>query len=567
MKKEWITGSSEQPTGKKISRRDALKGGARLAGAAVLAGSLPRLIEGCRPRSADAGYDIIIKGGLVYDGGLAPPRRADIGIRGGRIEGIGNLAAGAERTIDASRHIVMPGFIDVHTHCDLTFKDSGKLRYLAYVLPSFKGNYNYISQGVTTVVTGNCGNGYMDIDYWYGLADAVGFGTNVSHLVPHGVMREELFGKNQPRELSSGQLGKMKDRIAEQMEKGAAGMSTGLFYFPGFLAPTKEIVDLCTVVRKYGGVYATHIRDESGKRMPGGGFGDLNSVKEAIEIGERAGVPVEVSHLKLHAPFDGSRVEQVLDLIEAARHRGVEVHADQYPYEAWSCPITDELPEEFRVSGGLKEKYKTREGQKEVKKAAERVFADLPPDKIIVSMFEEDEKLEGKTLTQIAEAEGVSPADVFVRLACAEKPPLDIAFAMRDGDVKKIMARDFVITASDGWTVPKGLTKPHPRCYGTFPRKLRKYVLDGKVLGLQAAIRSMTSLPAEKFRIKDRGRIAEGSLADIAVIDLEKITDRATYMDPHQYPAGVDYVIVNGVISVEGGKATGDRAGKCLRRA
>jgi N-acyl-D-amino-acid deacylase len=389
----------------------------------------------------------------------------------------------------------------------------------------------------------------------------------VYHLAPHGKIREDLFGKDQPRELSRPQLDMFKARIAEEMEKGAAGMSTGLFYFPGFLAQTKEIIELCKVVAKYGGLYASHVRDESGKRMPGGGFGDFNSIKEAIEIGERAGVPVEISHLKLHAPFDGSRVEQVLDLIEAARHRGVEVHADQYPYDAWSCPITDELPDEFRVSGAVKEQYKTKEGRMLLEKAAENVFRNLPPDKIFVSMFQEDEKLEGKNLAQIAEAEGISPAEVFVRLACAKKPPLDVAFAMRDDDVKKIMARDFVITASDGWTVPKDLTRPHPRCYGTFPRKIRKYVLDGKILGLSAAIHSMTSLPAEKFRIKDRGKIAKGCFADIAVIDVEKITDRATYMDPHRYPAGIEYVMVNGVLSVAGGNATGDRAGACLLRA
>ncbi len=549
----------------KVSRRDILKSGAQAAGALVLSGALPAFMTSCS-RPGKGVYDILIKGGLVCDGSTALLRRADIGIRQDRIIDIGMLSGSAARVIDAGHCIVTPGFIDVHTHCDETFKLSGIQRYLAYVLPSWKGNYNYLYQGVTTVVTGNCGSGYAHIDPWYAMLDSIGFGTNVYHLIPHGVVREELFGNDQPRQLSSKQLAMMKDRIAAEMEKGTVGMSTGLMYFPGFLTPTEEIIELCKVVRKHGGIYTSHIRDESGSRLPDGSIAVLASVKEALAIGERAEIPVEISHLKICAPFRDVNVEQILELIEKARLRGLEVHADQYPYEASSCEIPALLPNKFIGKGGLKDAYKTQAGRKEVQQAIEVIFSYLPPEKIYISMYKEQKAYEGKNLAEIAHREGVTPSDVYVRMACSDELPLGVYFEMRIDDVKKIMARDYILTGSDGWTVPKGFTKPHPRVYGTFPRKIRKYVLEEKVLSLPAAIRSMTSLPAEKFRIQARGKIDKGYYADIAVIDLEEITDRATYFDPHQYAQGIKYLVVNGVLAIDAGKATGERAGRTLRR-
>jgi N-acyl-D-aspartate/D-glutamate deacylase len=209
-------------------------------------------------------FDTIIKNGTVYDGTMRQPFEADIGVVKDKIAAIGKLSGSAKRTIDARGSVVAPGFIDVHTHCDLTFQKSGLKRYLSYVMPSWKGNYNYLYQGVTTVISGNCGYGYTDTHKWLKMVDSVGFGTNVYHLVPHGMIREELFGTDQSQHLTAAQMAAMQNRIAEELDKGALGMSTGLEYAPGLMATTRELIELSKVVRDKGGIYTTHMRDESG---------------------------------------------------------------------------------------------------------------------------------------------------------------------------------------------------------------------------------------------------------------------------------------------------------------
>lgn len=516
--------------------------------------------------SLDTDLDVIIRNGTIYDGTLAEPYPADIGIRGDKIFAIGKITGRARWDIDAAGLIVTPGFIDVHTHCDLTFQRTGLKRYLAYAMPSWKGNHNYLYQGVTTVVTGNCGYGYTDSDYWLNLVHTIGFGTNVATLVPHGVIRENLFGADQRPELSPRELDALKGRVADEMTKGAVGFSTGLAYAPGWLSPTNELIAIAKVVRNYGGVYATHIRDETGNPTPKGGIGVLDAVSEAIEIGRRAEIPVEISHLKIDAPINNVHPERILDLIEAARREGLSIHADQYPYDAGSTAISILLPNEFVTSTGIQDRYKTKAGRAEIRAAIERVFAYLPPEKTLITMDTAHPSHEGRTLREIAAQEGKSAADCYVDMVCADDVPIGV-FMSQDMDiVRALMPHDYIITASDGWTVPKGMTNPHPRVYGTFPKKIRQFVLTEKRLSLKEAIRSMTSLPAEKFNMQGRGRIAEGNYADIAVIDINTITDRATYLKPHQYAEGISYLLVNGVVAIEKGKATGDRGGRALRK-
>ena len=254
----------------KITRRQFLKHSVHASAAVAGASVLPGTLAGCKNANAHP-YDFIIKNGLVFDGTGNPPVKTDIGIKGDKIAKVGIMDGTAAQVIDAKGLAVMPGFIDVHTHCDLTFIKTGWKRHLSWVMPSWKGNRNYISQGVTTVVTGNCGWGYSDIDQWYNTLDALGFGTNVFHLAPHGVIRQELFGPNQPGELSRAQMTKLSNRIEQEMEKGAVGMSTGLEYAPGMLADPKELTALNRIVAKYGRVYATHIRNESGVTDPSTG--------------------------------------------------------------------------------------------------------------------------------------------------------------------------------------------------------------------------------------------------------------------------------------------------------
>ena len=257
---------------------------------------------------------------------------------------------------------------------------------------------------------------------------------------------------------------------------------------------------------------------------------------------------------------------QVLELIEKARDEGLDITADQYPYAASSTHMASLVPLEFQTSTGLKDEFKTEKGRKEVKEAVEKTFAYLPPDKVLITMYPEKDDYEGKTLKEIADAEGRSPVDSYVEMACEDEAPIGVYFNQDINIVRELMPHDFIFTGSDGFTVPKNMTHPHPRCYGTFPRKIKKFVLDEKLMSLEQAIRSMTSLPAKKFKLKGRGEIAEGNFADIAVIDLEKITDHATFKDPHQYALGVDHLLVNGEISIEKGKATGDRKGKTVKR-
>jgi N-acyl-D-amino-acid deacylase len=549
---------------KNITRREFLDKSVKTTAAVAMTGSLFTLTPGCG-RTSDTDYDLLIKNGTVYDGTLNKPYTADIGIREDKIIAIGKLTQKAVKTIDATGKMVTPGFIDVHTHCDLTFERGGIKRFLAYAMPSWKGNHNYQYQGVTTVVTGNCGYGYTDMDQWFDMVESVGFGTNVYTLVPHGMIREALFGKDQPQKLSLQQLESMKSRVSEEMEKGAIGMSTGLEYAPGYLAKTSELIELSKVVRQHGGIFTTHMRDESGKIYPDGDKGIFKSVKETIKIGREAEIPVQISHLKISAPINETRAREVLDLIENARYKGLDITADQYPYAAGFTMLSHLLPNEMKTSTSVKDKYKTKAGQQEIITAMADVFKLFPPEKTMIAVYEGNSDYEGKTIKEIAEIEGRSASESYADMVCEEKLPAAIYFFQDMNIVKDLTPYDYVMTASDGWTVPKGMTKPHPRVYGTFPRKLKKFVLDEKLMGLPAAIRSMTSLPAEKFKMKGRGKIEKGYFADIAVLDQNSITDRATYTDPHQYGEGVVHLIVNGVVSIENSRTTKERGGRAIR--
>lgn len=547
----------------KLTRREFIDQTGKTATALFLLGSLP--MTACSTLSVEMKYDTVIKGGTIYDGTLNQPIQADVGIKNDKIVEIGIIEGSGSKIIDATKLIVTPGFIDVHTHCDLTFKRMGKKRYLAYVMPSWKGNYNYIYQGVSTVVTGNCGYGYTNTEHWHGIVDSLKFGSNVSHLVPHGMIREELFGSNQPRELSQTQLGAMQKRVAEEMEKGAIGISTGLEYSPGYYASTRELIELAKVVKQYGGIYTTHMRDESGRTV-GETHGVIVSINEAIEIARQAEISVEISHLKINEPINDTKPEQVLELIENARQEGLDIHADQYPYAAGSTYLTILLPDRFKTAVGVKDKFKVKIGRAEILKAINEVFEYLPPEKILITMYAEKENYEGKTLQEIAELEDREPAESYADMASEDTAPMAVFFSQDLDIVRELMPNDYVLTASDGWTVPKGMTKPHPRLYGTFPKKLKQFVIDEKRMDFQMAIRSMTSLPAKKFNINNRGILAKGNYADIAVINIDTICDHATYHDPHRYADGIEYLLVNGKLSIEKGEATGKRAGKAIKR-
>jgi N-acyl-D-aspartate/D-glutamate deacylase len=493
---------------------------------------------------------------------------ADIGIRGDRIAAIGsNLREGAQ-IIDATGLIVTPGFIDVHNHGDLTFQIFGKERADATSkIPSLAGNHSYAYQGVTTVVTGNCGLGYTNVNEFYNILTKVKFGSNVYHLAPHGAIRQELFGYHQPRKLTAQQLEAMKEKVAEEMEKGAIGMSCGLEYAPGSLTDTDELVELAKVVRKYDGVYATHIRDLTGTIYPDGRLGVIEALKEAIEIGKRANVRVQISHIQINQPINNMTAVPMIELIAKARAEGVDIAADAYPYDAGSSWLTMLTPAKYKTDKGIKEEYKSTKGRAELKEAVEQTFKYLGPEKTMIIDYPERPHYEGKTIKEIADREQRTPANAYVDMVCSNNAPQVI---MNDQDMRNVreflMRNDFVFVISDGWTTIKDVKKPHPRCYGAFPRMIKKFAVDEKIMDMSAIIRAMTSLPAEKFRMQERGKLAGSYFADIAVINLQKLSDHATYHNPHQYSTGVEYLLVNGVLAIDQGKATNKREGRALRK-
>ena len=503
---------------------------------------------------------VIIKGGLVYDGSPNPPYPADVKIQGDKIVAVGKLSDEASEIIDASGCIVTPGFIDVHNHADMSFaiiRALGK----AEDIPELKGNLNYTYQGVTTIVTGNCGTGYADTSDWFGYLDSLSFGTNVYHLAPHGNIRLELFGAGQPTRLTAQQLQVFKGRVVEEMEKGAIGFSSGLEYAPGWLADVDELTEIGLVVRKYGGVYATHIRNESGKKI-------TESLNEAIEVGRRADIPVQIAHFKLRAPFQASvTIERVLKMMEDARRSGLDITADQYPYDAGATHLTWLLEDKnFLLDEKVKPEFKTPKGKVLIAKSVNKTFKYLPPEKVLISMCPKKTEYEGKTLKQVADLERRDAAEVFTDMVCLDNVPGGIFFNIDPSAVKQIMLQEYVFTGSDGTTLMKGITKSHPRCYAAFTKKLKRFALDEKLIDLNFAVRSMTSLPAEKFKMKGRGKIAEGYFADIAVIDTKSLKDNATYESPDNLSEGVVHLFVNGVKTIDNGKYSGRTGGRALRR-
>jgi len=467
--------------------------------------------------------------------------------------------------INAGGLIVTPGFIDVHNHSDLVFLFSGNKKYFALFTPAWKGNYNYLTQGVTTIVTGLCGGGYADTKQWLDMVNLIKYGTNVYHLIPYGMLRGKLFGQDQPRELTAAQLDTLKKSVEKEMQNGAIGVSVGLEYAPDCFTTTDELVEIAKVVKKYGGIYDAHIRDNTGTIHENGQPGVLLAIKETIEIGKRAKIPVHVSHIQLDLPWNDVQAKQMYGLIEEARREGVDITADQHPYEAGFAILSYRLPNEFKTAVGVKDKYKTPEGRVLMKKEIEKVFVFLGPEKIMITSCPANEKYENKTIKDIAVMESKDPAEVYVDLVCMDMAPYALFFEISDEVNRENMPHDYVFTASDGFTVFDAAKSPHPRFFGCFPRKIKKYALEEKILSFNDAIRSMTSLPAEKFKMNLRGKIVAGYYADIVVIDLKNFTDRATYAERARYSEGVVYLLVNGKLSINNGKLTGKRGGRALK--
>jgi N-acyl-D-amino-acid deacylase len=501
-------------------------------------------------------FDVLIRNGRILDGSGNPWYPADVGIRGDRIVALGRLEGAAATTVvDAAGLYVAPGFIDVHSHAD-----EGLDR------PELQAATPIVAEGVTTLVLNPDGGGPWPLSDQRTRYETHGIGVNVALMVGHGTVRREVMGM-EDRPPTEEELEKMKAMVREGMSAGAFGLTSGLYYAPGSYATTEEVVALAKEVYPVG-LYTSHIRDESDYTV-----GLLAAVDEVIRVAEEAQIPGIVTHFKALGPNSWGLSEAACLRIERARDRGVQVWADQYPYEASGTSIVGALVPRWALAGetmpGRPSPLQSR--LKEPKERA-RLREDLSAKldrrggaaTLQISRHVHDPSLEGKTLAQIAEARGIAPVDAALQLLEEGGAGL-VSFNMSQEDIANIMKKDYTMTCSDGGLVAMGEGKPHPRYYGTFPRKIARYVKDRHVIGLAHAIRSMTSLPATVFGFGGRGVLREGAYADLVVFDLARIRDRATYENPHQLAEGVEDVLVNGTFALQDGRPTGSLSGTVLR--
>jgi N-acyl-D-amino-acid deacylase len=503
----------------------------RLIAALALAIAAIATVEPAQP----ARFDVLIHNARVMDGTGNPWLRADVGITGDRITAVGALGrAAAARTIDARDRVLAPGFIDVHSHA----ADGIATAALHQGQP-------LIAQGVTTFVANPDGGGPVDLAAQRAAIEAAHIGPNVGLLIGHGSVRTAVIGSAN-RAPAADELQKMKDLVRRGMDEGAFGLSSGLFYVPGSFAKTEEVIELAKVAAQSGGLYTSHIRDEGNYDS-----GVRASVREVIRIAEEAKTIGIVTHMKALGRDSWGLAPVLVKDIEEARARGVQVFADQYPYEASSTSLRAAL-----APGGVEpttaivtENLRRRNG----------------PDAVLIASYRADPSLQGKTLTEIAKARGVDPVTAALAMMDAGNASI-VSFNMSAPDIEAIMRAPFTMACSDGGLSPLGAGFPHPRDYGAFARRLGVYVRDRKVVGLEFAIRSMTSLPASVFGIKDRGVIRPGAFADLVIFDPALVRDAATYAEPQKLAEGVSDVLVNGVAVRLDGKFTEALPGRVLRK-
>lgn len=494
-------------------------------------------------------YDLLLKGGTIIDGTGKPGFAGDVAIKDDRIVKVGPSIAGtANRVISCQGLIVAPGFIDLHNHSDRPI-----------VSPLTRANMNYITQGCTTIVTGNCGSGPVNTGKYYRQIDAAGSGTNVMHLIPQGSLRNQVIGAGQ-REPTAGELEEMKKLAEKAMQDGAWGMSSGLIYVPSSYANTEELITLAEIVSRYQGIYASHIRNESTEL--------LAAVDEALKIGKQAQLPVHISHFKSSGRDAWGLVLRAAAMIDEARKEGQTVTADQYPYIASSTSLGATLLPSWARAGGNKQLIARLDAPETSEKIIGLIEKSLEKREggsaIRIARYRKRPDWAGKNLQEIAEQEQKPVLDIVLEITRNGGASI-VNFSMNEGDVRQIMKIDWVATASDGRAYLPGSDRPHPRNYGTFPRKLGYYSIQEKVIPLEQAVRSASGLPADIIGLKDRGYLREGAWADIVVFDPDKLIDQATFDNPHQYSEGIRYLFVNGTTAVNAGFPTGSLAGKALR--
>jgi dihydroorotase/N-acyl-D-amino-acid deacylase len=506
------------------------------------------------PSAQTPPYDLLIRNGRIVDGTGSPWYRADLAVRGDTIARIApRIEAPAARVIDAGGQIVAPGFIDLHTHA----------RRNIFQVPTAE---NYVRQGVTTLIEGPDGSSPLPIKPFLDRIAAMRVTPNFGLFVGQGTIRDQVIGPLN-RKATPEELEKMRALVRQSMEQGAFGLSSGLFYVPGTFTPTAEVIELATVAGRMGGIYISHMRDEAA--------GILDSVRETIEIGEKGGLPTQLTHHKIVGKKNWGKSVDTLKLVEEARARGVDATIDQYPYTASSTSIQAALMPAWALEGGRDEILKRLRAatmRAEIQKETARLILEErgggDPNNVQLARCEWDPSLAGKRLGEVTKGRGIEPTienAAETALWLVEKGGCAAIFhAINEDDLQRILRHPATMIGSDGEVPIFGEASPHPRSYGTFVRVLGRYVRELKVITLEDAVHKMAAFPAQRLGLADRGVLREGLKADIAIFDPATIRDLATFERPHQYAEGVSHVVVNGEMAFENGKMTAARPGRIL---
>ena len=506
------------------------------------------------PRAQQPEFDLLIRNGRVVDGTGSPWYRADVAVRGDTIARIAyRIDAPGVRTIDAGGQVIAPGFIDIHSHARRTIFD----------VPTAE---NYLRQGVTSIVEGPDGSSPIPIKPFLDKVAATHVTVNFGTFIGQGSVRESVVGLMN-RQASPDEVDKMRSLVREGMADGAFGLSTGLFYVPGTFTPTTEVIELAKVAGSLGGIHISHMREETTRVV--------DSVRETIEIGEKGGLPTQVTHHKIIGKANWGKTVDTLRLIDEARARGVDATIDQYPYTASATSIAAALLPSWALEGGSEATLKRIQAAGSRQEILIETIALLrdargggDPQNVQLSHCQFDPSLDGKRLGDVTKGRGLEPT-----VANAAETVLwlverggcgGIYHAIDEQDLQRVLRHPATMIASDGGIPVFGEGSPHPRNYATFSRVLGRYVRELKVITLEDAVRKMTSFPAQRLGLLDRGVIREGLKADIAVFNPDTVRDRATYEQPHQYSEGVSLVVINGQIVFEKGAVTAARPGRIL---
>jgi N-acyl-D-amino-acid deacylase len=520
-----------------------------LALAAIVAMLLAAFASAQAPR-----YDLVVRNGRVVDGTGNPWYRADIAVRGDTVALIAaSISESATRVIDAGGQVISPGFIDIHNHA----------RETIFELPTAD---NYIRQGVTTLIEGPDGGSPVPLAPFLAKLEGLQKSINIGSFIGQGSVRAEVLGTVNRRPTPA-ELDKMRSIVEDAMKAGAFGLSTGLFYVPGSFTPVEEVIQLARVAGRYGGIHISHMRDEA--------FGVLDSVRETIRIGEEGGLPTQVTHHKIIGPKNYGKSVETLKLLEAARVRGVDATSDQYPYTASSNNLAAGIIPQWAQEGGRAQmlaRLKNPATRKEIAGEIVRIIREErgggDPKNIFLANCDWDPSMAGKNLADVARLRGMEPTienGAEAGMWVVEQGSCQAVYhAMSEQDLERIMRHPATMIASDGWVQIFGTGVPHPRSYGTFARVLGVYVRDRNVLMLEDAVRKMTSLPAQRLRLNDRGVLRPGMKADVTIFDPARVRDMATFEKPHQYAEGFSTVIVNGQVVFENGAITKARPGRVL---